>query len=897
MLINIEVAVSEETSTTEQGRLLETLGREILETSHFEVVETVRLTGIEVDLLAKHKSTSETVFVECKAQQANLSADIITKLLGNIMLKGVSCGWLLSTAQFGKDAKGIADEWEKKPPEEKRKLQLYPPKKLVELLISTKSITPPASLHKPEGHQYAEEAYLLITNHGRFWAMPTVDATAGVQKEIFLFDAKTGKLISDSKIISSVSKTKTSLKDLNWLQPETLNIQTNPSILLTEELQSIVKVPSGDNWADYRPARPKDFVGREKVQKEVFEFLDDVREGEINTRLLAIKSPSGWGKSSILLKLTAHTAKKRNLKKYFFYPVDCRAAVSKRYAELALKRCLDEAVKTGFLPTPKGSLALGGSYTPLSDSSLQPLLQHLRETKKVVVLFFDQFEEIFAKQELQSLFTEIGNLCSAVDSAQENIILGFSWKTDGTIPQDHAAYHMWQNLTDRRREFSLTPFDSTDVSKALTIFSKELGQQLNPQLRKLLIDHCQGFPWLLKKLCIHVYDMIKGGTDQTEVLNQALNISDLFKRELSELSATELECVKQIATESPAEFFIIENRYGGATVTALLTKRLVLRSGSRLILYWDIFRDYVLSGKVPSIPVSYIPQTEVFRYATVINELLKNKTTTVSDIVKSLGVSANTADNILRDLVMIGNAEANRKSGSISVLQNSEIEAARVMNNFWNSHVLLRKLIEEKGGGFSVTEDEIKSTLQGLARDNSFADKTWGAYAHRIVGWWLSLGIVTETNGRIIHIVDNAVCFPNLDPKARRGRGKNLFLGEAPPDKVIETIDSLINGNALGKGARNSLYVLKSLGLVDGTSSTAQLTEIPVGDVKEWLANKVVQSGTMKAVAIKSKSSAKEIGGNIAATFALNWSEASKLRYGSAIHVWKKWITALSKTK
>ena len=159
MLINIEVAVTEETSTTEQGGLLETLGREILETSNFEVVETIRLTGMEVDLLAKHRSTSEVVFVECKAQQANLAADIITKLLGNIMLKGVSCGWLLSTAQFGKDAKGIADEWDKKLPDEKRKLQLYPPKKLAELLISTKNILPPESLIKPEGYQYAEEAY------------------------------------------------------------------------------------------------------------------------------------------------------------------------------------------------------------------------------------------------------------------------------------------------------------------------------------------------------------------------------------------------------------------------------------------------------------------------------------------------------------------------------------------------------------------------------------------------------------------------------------------------------------------------------------------------------------------------------------------------------------------
>lgn len=32
--------------------------------------------------------------------------------------------------------------------------------------------------------------------------------------------------------------------------------------LLKEELSSIVTVISGDDWIDYRPARPEDFVGR-----------------------------------------------------------------------------------------------------------------------------------------------------------------------------------------------------------------------------------------------------------------------------------------------------------------------------------------------------------------------------------------------------------------------------------------------------------------------------------------------------------------------------------------------------------------------------------------------------------------------------------------------------------
>ncbi|WP_408894427.1 hypothetical protein [Paenibacillus taichungensis] len=55
MVTMIEIGVSDNVSTTEKGKLLETLGREVLETMQYDVIEEIRLTGIEVDLLAKHR--------------------------------------------------------------------------------------------------------------------------------------------------------------------------------------------------------------------------------------------------------------------------------------------------------------------------------------------------------------------------------------------------------------------------------------------------------------------------------------------------------------------------------------------------------------------------------------------------------------------------------------------------------------------------------------------------------------------------------------------------------------------------------------------------------------------------------------------------------------------------
>ena len=103
----IEVGTEAEDSTRDRGVLLEKLGKEILQVLQYEVIEEIRITGMEVDLLAKNKETNEEILVECKAHSSNLSADVITKLVGNVYTRDVSAGWLMTTGPLGKDAKGI----------------------------------------------------------------------------------------------------------------------------------------------------------------------------------------------------------------------------------------------------------------------------------------------------------------------------------------------------------------------------------------------------------------------------------------------------------------------------------------------------------------------------------------------------------------------------------------------------------------------------------------------------------------------------------------------------------------------------------------------------------------------------------------------------------------------
>jgi hypothetical protein len=90
----------------------------------------------------------------------------------------------------------------------------------------------------------------------------------------------------------------------------------------------------------------------------------------------------------------------------------------------------------------------------------------------------------------------------------------------------------------------------------MTIFEKELGQKVRPELRRQLMENSQGYPWLLKKLCIHVYDQIFSGIRQAGLV-ETLDIASLFDRDLQGLTSAEQTCLMLIAHSAPADWFVL----------------------------------------------------------------------------------------------------------------------------------------------------------------------------------------------------------------------------------------------------------------------------------------------------------------------------------------------------
>ena len=61
MEYSIEVCIKENQTTTDKGKILENLTRDILKQQQYEVYETIRVTGMEIDVWAKHKITGQKI--------------------------------------------------------------------------------------------------------------------------------------------------------------------------------------------------------------------------------------------------------------------------------------------------------------------------------------------------------------------------------------------------------------------------------------------------------------------------------------------------------------------------------------------------------------------------------------------------------------------------------------------------------------------------------------------------------------------------------------------------------------------------------------------------------------------------------------------------------------------
>lgn len=897
--MKIEVAVESNASTKEKGDLLEDLAEQLMLSQSYEVTKEIRKTAVELDLLCKHKINGKEIYVECKAYRGNVDANILKNLLGTLQLMEYSEAWILTTGEFGKEAKGFIDHWKKKPVEQASKLSFYEPAQLIKSLISS-GIIKKAPEEKAADYlgslNLIGQWVLLVTKFGNFWCASVL--SGGIATGALCYYANNNELVLDEALLTKISETDTTFNTLSFSSPakyKHYKPEVDDSLLV-----DVVEVQTGQSWTDYRPARPEDFVGRIKDINEFFDFFKKITKNETTTRVFAITGNSGMGKSSLIAKIRDRAGNSRNKSKYFVLPVDVRAAVNADYIYSSVLQGLKLAQKNGF-GDPHINLILSNVSSPLSSESIKVFLESLAEKEQLIVLIFDQFEELYSKQELYDVFERAKELLLNAAAIKLNFCLGFAWKSDSTTHSEHPAYFFWHQLADYRLTRKLSPFTDGESGAAISIFEKELSQKLHMDLKHNLIVSSQGYPWLLKKLCIHLYEKLTNGAEQKDLLENKLDVSSLFKEDMDELSPAETTCIKLIAQRAPADWFEVIDISGANTLGSLINKRLVIRSGDRLNIYWDIFKEYILTSNVPVIALRYLPSTEFPSVYKVAKHLSHNSKLSVQDLVAKTKLSDGTIQNIGSDLLIFGVAvrESGFYSLSTEINQCDEVTVLKLIRDKFKRHAFTLNLKEKN---VPVSLNSLIETLKQVYPNNEYAEKTWRTYTIRLCRWlelcgFLAVsgnGWVYRDQGEVVHDVSKLV---------RRRRKGDIFTAPASPSLTLETLEWLDRlkrvekGGEKPKGYRNALAVLNRFDLVRAEENYYVVNEDKLQKYSTftealWVNAKSEPVLTEINILMRgdSKMSGSEVGGYIAEKYEIKWSEASKIRNGGGVKNWVSWL-------
>lgn len=778
--IRLEIVVPKTWSNTKKGQFFEDLIAEMLQQQGWHIKKRMRCTGMEIDLLAYSPNNEEEILIECKFYKDKLiDTRVIKEMCGKAVLQGLSKAVLVSTTELNSEVKGLLHEQKHK---EKIEFSCWLSDKIAQDLIKTRKLEPP-NLNQ-ELRNSIKVITLLITPNQTVWVAEVLYNGEPIHAIIFptsqessINENELNQYFKDYKLWEGL-KILNSSNLLDKSQKNNLTKESNSKI----ERDTVAEVSVAESFEMYqRPCNPRDFVGRIDIQNQFWDFLSGVRNQNHKSRIICFLGDTGIGKSSLIVKLKHDCFhKKKYQDKFYIYCVDVRSAKEKTFISSAAIQAMQQAIDDKFIDLENHKIFVESVENPLlsTNSSIEIILNKLKQENKLIVIFFDQFEELFTKESLFFVYEKFERLAYEINSIQENIVIGFCWRTGILMPNQHPAYYLWFKLEDKRIDIKIKPFSEKETSQFIQLFEEYLAIKnkqniVNKRTIKFLKEHCEGFPWILKKICSVIVSELELGNEKLERYNMNNLLQEIFKNELDSLSPEQYECLKYVAHNSPIDFSKLFELYGNDTIKRLEEKKFLIKSGINYIIYWDIFREFIKNGELPSITVKYRPRVsldqiweilKVFRdIPSTSNDYREIEITELLDKVQPKRTEK-TLRNSLWDLIKFFELIKDKKANKIMIpefiLSLKEEKLADYLAEQLKEHIVVKELHKQYKKGNKVTlwgiQGIIKHTILSdeNENENEKQEKTYQDYTSRIISWLLYCGILEKTSQQ------NYFCIP-----------------------------------------------------------------------------------------------------------------------------------------
>lgn len=726
-----------------RGKLFEQMISTVLGHHGYTISEhtsNINLAGMELDIHGRSTIAHVPLYAECKCYSSDLPAEKLQTFFGKYMTQWFrdrkSQGLFLALPGVNSHALGFYREYCENNPE--ITLRLLQEDAVLDAIVKSRTVVSPQDIAEKVASTIGRpgDTELLCTCQGYFWKQFIIPIGSGLPTQIKLYDAL-GHPITDEDTVSYLTNLVPDLAEFEILKDGPVST-TRPD----DSADQIVELRGSSACFEYQfPAAPAFFVGRANLLAEVDQFVAEILANQTSARGLLFEANSGWGKSSAVLA----TVEQLTQQGHFALAFDCRSANSTQFVFRSIDRALRKHGDfTGLLSTAPEITGFASAV-----STLLEVGQLLKAHDRLLCIFFDQFENLFY---LPDILSHIAQVCLKVADAQSNVVLGFCWKTDLFGLTRDFPYRWRDTIIDNCRTFHVMPFSDEETDALLDRLALELRSKLRRDLRFLLSEFSQGYPWLLKKLCAHVKTLRDSGVTQADIARTLLNVEELFRADLDGLAAEEESALRSIASVAPVNVEDLGDDYTPELIQSLVNRRLIVKVGTRYDIYWDIFRDYLNTGHLP-VQELYILRAQVGPIFNAISLLQQaGGSLDVRTFQSTVGTSTGTYLNILRDLrlLKLATVESDEIRLALPVASSKE-ELMETLRHHARDRLRTNRVVYDlladlgKHGKLSLAE--VAQLLRRSFPFISAVENTWSTYA-RILCGWLDVAVLAVFDSR-----------------------------------------------------------------------------------------------------------------------------------------------------